>query len=189
MEARDSRVPGASCSPFSPQQTLNAGWAQVPEYSFGRDRQDPGIRGLEPSHNKSGLARMRSGQVVAAPPGHPHPTQFPWHHPTPKGNHKESLVEWGCWTLRFNPTPPLPLPQQPRADQGEGCKPHRATCSKPASWLRQDPGYGQDCSWDCLSAFRAPRQVCPPHSAQHLCGTLSTARSDGYTTITPQPQW
>ena len=83
---------------------------------------------------------------------------FPLHR-KPQGG--PSGQDWGCWTLRVDLTPPLPLPQWPRAYQGVGC-----TCSQLPSGLSQEPAHGEDHSGlpECPQAFayRAPQPGVPP---------------------------
>lgn len=120
---------------------------QTPEHNLGSGRQDPGIRGLKPKPQPV-QARQDTLLSCSCPPGHPHPTQFPWHLPTPKGNYREALVARNGGTGPEYLAPHLLCPCPSRATS----KLQGTTCSKVPSTLRQAPGHREDGILDWLNA-------------------------------------
>lgn len=114
-----------------------------PEHKPESGRQDPGSRGLRSKPQPAPTRQDMLWTRCSCPPGHPHPTRFPWHLPTAKGNDREAWrPEVGVLNPRFNPMPPLPSSQL-----GHG-QIHRATCSEVLPTVRQEPGHEGAHIWD-----------------------------------------
>lgn len=167
-------------------------WAQASEHSPGGGRRDPGIRGLEPKPQAVWArqdALWTSCSCPAWPPSsYPIPMAPTFFTGKPQGG--PSGQDWGCWTLRVNPTPPLPCPSGP-----EQCKLQTATHSQLPSGLSQESGQGKTVQ----DGLNAPRPlltgllgwVCPfalhTLSTWHLCGALGEVTLDGTDTLLSLP--